>query len=365
MNARSEFEGLAVAAPRARRKVAPIAPADMEHCREAIRHGSLSFHTASKVLPARVRDPALALYAFCRLADDAVDLQTQKAAAVLSLRERLDHVYNGTPRNAPEDRAFAAVVEHYEMPRALPEALLEGLAWDAMERRYQTLSELRSYGARVASAVGAMMAVLMEVRDAHALARACDLGVAMQLTNIARDVGEDARAERMYLPIDWLEQAGIEPEAFFRDPLPTPEIRRMVRRLLAEAHRLYLRSEAGISVLPRDCRTGIHAARLIYDGIGRDIARAGHDSITRRAHTGKLAKMGWLAQAATRSALSNVTPQSAVLFAPPLQEVAFLVDAAARGRAGAGSKTAEMMDMVAALRARELTQRAAEVGARA
>jgi phytoene synthase len=360
MNAQPQLDEmtLAMAGPTAgRRGPAPIAPADMDHCREAIRHGSLSFHAASRVLPSRVRDPALALYAFCRLADDAVDLQAQKAAAVLSLRERLERVYQGRPRNAPADRAFAVIVEHYDMPRALPEALLEGLAWDAMERRYTTLSDLRAYSARVASAVGAMMAVLMEVRDANALARACDLGVAMQLTNIARDVGEDARAHRMYLPLEWLAEAGTDPDAFFHEPLPTPEIRRMVRRLLAEAHRLYLRSEAGIAALPLDCRPGIHAARLIYDGIGGDIARAGHDSITRRAHTGKAAKIGWLAQAALKSALSAVIPRSPVLFAPPLAEVAFLVDAAAEGRAGVGGRAADMMQLVAGLRARELAQR--------
>ena len=169
-----------------------IAPQDMAHCEAAIRHGSLSFHAASRLLPAHVRNPALALYAFCRLADDAVDLQPEKASAVLRLHERLDLAYAGKPRNSPADRAFAAIIEDYDMPRALPEALLEGLAWDAMETRYATLSELRGYAARVASAVGVMMCVLMRVRDHNALARASDLGVAMQLTNIARDVGEDA-----------------------------------------------------------------------------------------------------------------------------------------------------------------------------
>ena len=200
-----------------------IAPADLEHCRAAIRTGSLSFHSASKLLPARVRDPALALYAFCRLADDEVDEGRAKERAVLTLQERLDLAYRGTPRNAPEDRAFAAIIERFEMPRALPEALLEGLAWDSLERRYESLSEVRSYSARVASAVGAMMCVLMEVRDPHALSRACDLGVGMQLTNIARDVGEDARAGRLYLPLDWFAQAGLDPEAFLADPAPTRE----------------------------------------------------------------------------------------------------------------------------------------------
>ena len=87
-----------------------INPGDMAHCVEAIRHGSRSFHAASRLLPRRLRDPALALYAFCRLADDAVDLQSAKADAVLRLHERLDRAYAGRRENAPADRAFAAIV---------------------------------------------------------------------------------------------------------------------------------------------------------------------------------------------------------------------------------------------------------------
>jgi len=306
-----------------------IDPKDMDACRTAIRHGSLSFHAASHLLPASVRDPALALYAFCRLADDAVDLQAEKADAVLRLRDRLDLVYAGRPRNAPADRAFAAVVAEFEMPRALPDALLEGLAWDADERRYASLSGVIAYSARVASAVGVMMCVLMRVRDPHALARACDLGVAMQLTNIARDVGEDAGEGRLYLPTDWLQDAGIDPDRFLQDPQPTAAVRALVRRLVMQANRLYYRSEAGVSALPRSSRPGIYAARLIYAGIGGQLERMGYDSLTARARTTKPQKLAWLAASATRAGLSTVMPQSSVLYADPLPEVAFLVEAAA------------------------------------
>jgi len=307
-----------------------IAPADMEACREAIRTGSLSFHAASRLLPARVRDPALALYAFCRLADDAVDLRADKVSAVLRLRDRLDLVYAGRPADAAPDRAFAAVVEEFGMPRALPEALLEGLAWDAVGRRYETLSDLLAYSARVASAVGAMMCVLMRVRDRDALARACDLGAAMQLTNIARDVGEDAAAGRLYLPLAWLAERGIEPEAFLARPEATPEIRAITRRLLFEARKLYYRAEAGVAALPPSCRPGIYAARHVYAAIGREIERAGHDSVTRRARTSAARKAALLGYALMRTGVSAVLPRSAVIYARPLPETAFLVEAAAR-----------------------------------
>ncbi len=245
-----------------------IDQADLDHCAAAISHGSRSFHAASRVLPRRLRDPALALYAFCRLADDEVDLSAGKATAVARLRERLELCYAGRPLNVPEDRAFAGILEAFEMPRVLPEALLEGLEWDADGRRHATLSDLRAYSARVASSVGAMMCVLMRVRDRHALARACDLGVAMQLTNIARDVGEDAREGRLYLPLSWMREAGIDPDAFLSRPEYSPDLAALVARLLREADGLYERSEAGIGALPLSCRPGIFAARYIYAGIG-------------------------------------------------------------------------------------------------
>jgi phytoene synthase len=333
-----------------------IDPQDMAHCRAAIRTGSLSFHAASRLLPPSVRDPALALYAFCRLADDAVDEVTDKAAAALALGERLDRVYAGRPRNAPADRAFAAVVADFDMPRALPDALLEGLAWDAAGRRYRTLSELLDYSARVAAAVGAMMCVLMRVRDADALARACDLGLAMQLTNIARDVGEDARAGRLFLPLDWLADEGLDPEAFLADPTPDPRVRRLVRRLLAEADRLYLRAETGIAALPPACRPGIFAARLCYAGIGWAVARNGCDSVTRRAHTGAARKLAWLAHSCLSAVLVGVAPRSAVLHARPAPEVAFLVAAAAQ-RDARPSRTESLVAVLAQLKAQDRARR--------
>ncbi|RED12903.1 15-cis-phytoene synthase [Pontivivens insulae] len=325
-----------------------INTADLDHCREAIRHGSRSFYTASLLLPREVRDPALALYAFCRLADDAVDLTDEKAASVLALRDRLDLAYAGTPRDTPADRAFAAMVAEHDLPRALPDALLEGFAWDAEERRYATIADVHAYSARVASAVGAMMCVLMGVREADALARACDLGVAMQLTNIARDVGEDARAGRLYLPTDWMTEAGIDPDAFLANPVPGTEIASVTRRMLVEADRLYRRATSGIQVLPARCRPGIFAARHIYAGIGTNLRRAGYDNITYRARTSTATKLGLLVIALGRSGASVIMPRRSVLHARPLAETAFLVEAAA-SRTQDIDRSASLMDIFATL----------------
>lgn len=307
-------------------------PDDRALCRAAIKTGSKSFYAASLLLPSRLRDPAYALYAFCRLSDDAVDLRegdlAGKREAVARLYERLRRAYAGMPYDAAADRALADTVQAYAIPRALPEALLEGLAWDAEGRRYQTLSELRAYGARVAGAVGAMMAALMGARSAADAARACDLGVAMQLTNIARDVGEDARAGRVYLPLDWLAAEGISPEALIADPRPTRALKRVIARLLAEAEALYRRSEPGIAALPFACRPAIWSARKLYAEIGAEVARADHDAVTQRAVVSKARKLALLG-AATRAAAWPRGRKLEDWEAPPLPEVRFLVDALA------------------------------------
>ena len=131
-----------------------MAATDIAACRALLRGGSRTFHAASLVLPRKVAEPAIALYAFCRLADDAVDIGhdngRDRAAAVARLRDRLDRVYRSHPLPHAADRAFAAVVMQFGVPRALPEALLDGLAWDAQSRRYENLYDLQAYAARVA-----------------------------------------------------------------------------------------------------------------------------------------------------------------------------------------------------------------------
>ncbi|MEM7243041.1 MAG: phytoene/squalene synthase family protein [Pseudomonadota bacterium] len=301
---------------------------DFETCRAAIQTGSYSFYAASKLLPANIRNPAYVLYAFCRLADDAVDLTKSKSEAVLSLRDRLDRVYRGDPLDTPVDRAFAQVVKEYHMPFELPEALLEGLAWDAEGRRYQTVDDLMDYCARVASAVGAMMCVLMGVRHRDTLARACDLGLAMQLTNIARDLGEDREEGRIYVPLDWLEETGVSAEKFLRTTSATNESRGYARRLLKHADHFYRRSEAGVPALPLQARTGIFAARYIYGAIGKEIARNGFDSITQRAVTSKGTKLRLLLWSGLRAAQLSLLPQSPILHATPDPSVRFLINAA-------------------------------------
>ncbi len=332
-------------------------PEAHERLRVLMRGGSKSFFAASLLLPARVRAPATALYAFCRLADDAIDLGTDPAAAMTDLVFRLDAIYDGRPRAIDADIALAGVVHRHAIPRALPDALLEGFLWDTQQRCCETLADTESYAARVAATVGAMMSLVMGAASPTALARACDLGVAMQLTNIARDVGEDARAGRLYLPRQWLREAGIDIAAWMARPVFDEAVAGVVGRLLSHADMLYQRSEHGIAELPRDCRPAIRAARLVYAEIGDQLRREGLDSISRRVVVSKQRKRALMARAAGAAVLPGGQPAAAL---PVLPAVQFLVDAAAstaKSVLGNRRPLGERLGWVIALHEREAVAR--------
>ena len=298
--------------------------ADKRECRNLLRAGSRSFFAASLLLPREYRSPVTALYAFCRVADDAIDAGRGEADAIALLYRRLDAIYRDRPLDNAVDRAFTEVVHRYSIPYTLPAALLEGFEWDISGRRYESLSDVYGYAARVAGTVGAMMAIICGARRPDVLARACDLGVAMQLTNIARDVGEDARAGRLYLPGSNMQEAGIDVERWMQSPRFDSRLGNVVKQLLETADQLYQRSEWGIAQLPAACRPGIFAARWIYAEIGREVESNGLDSVSRRAIVGAPRKAILLAHA-LRQAVKTRQPD----VAPPLDEVRFLLDAVA------------------------------------
>lgn len=295
---------------------------DLAHCRRVLRTGSRSFHAASLLLARDVRDAVAPVYAFCRTADDLVDSGWAGRRTILLLRDRIAGIYDDGELTDGIDRALRAVVIHRRIPRVVFDALLEGFAWEIEGRRYETLSDLYAYGTRVAGTVGVAVAHVLGRADRHTLARACDLGAAMQLTNIARDVGEDARAGRLYLPLTWMREEGIAPHAWLANPVFTPSLGRVVRRLLDAADQLYVRADTGIPRLPARARAGIAAARLIYADIGKVIAAAGFDSVSRRAYTTLRRKLQLAARAIAAQAASTTRDASAA----PLPEAAFLVN---------------------------------------
>lgn len=271
---------------------------DLLDCQRLMRGGSKSFFAASRVLPDAMRQSAMALYAFCRVADDAVDhlaeqglahahsaqrVSALQMQAIESLYQRLEAIYHDRPIDHPADRAFSRLVKAQALPKILPMLLLEGFAWDAQAKRYETIDELETYAVRVAGSVGVMMAYIMGVRHPMVLASACEMGMAMQLTNIARDVGEDARAARLYLPLAWMREAGLEPQAWLAAPSFDPALAAVVSRLLARADALYRSAEGATAHLPWRCRPAIVAAARVYAEIGRELERRGLDSVNQRA----------------------------------------------------------------------------------
>jgi 15-cis-phytoene synthase len=322
-----------------------VSAKDRSECGATIRGGSRSFYAASLLLPASVRKAAHGLYAFCRLSDDAVDLGGGDADAPARLRARLANIYAGRPDAAAADRAMADVVERFAIPRALPEALLEGLAWDADGRHYESLPALLDYAARVAGTVGAMMTLIMGVRAPDILSRACDLGVAMQLTNIARDVGEDARAGRLYLPHSWLREAGLDPEKFLWRPTMSAPLAGVIKRLLDAADDLYERALPGVAGLPTMCRPAILAAAFLYAEIGEQVRRLDFDSVVNRAHVPRSRKVVRLGAAFCLAPWIGRGPDI-----PPIESVAFLVDAVAAAPAYTSPRIAPFWNVTAQVR---------------
>jgi phytoene synthase len=304
-------------------------PEDLAACQALLRGGSRSFYAAAHFLPAAIRQPATALYAFCRLADDAMDKDCTGNAGLAMLEERLDRIYSQQPHPEPADRALADVVTDFHIPRSLLDALLEGFAWDCEARQYETFAELLDYCARVAGTVGAMMAMLMNVRAPAQFACACDMGVAMQLTNICRDVGEDAANGRLYLPKQWMREAGIDPQAWLANPVFDVSLGSVVQRLLTVADELYQRAGAGVDRLPMRCRPGMHAARMLYQKIGHQVRRQGLDSVSQRAVVPATRKLSTLFDAMLRAAWTVPATASG----PQLSETTFLVESASSAAA--------------------------------
>jgi phytoene synthase len=296
-----------------------IAEHDRALTRRFIAYHSKSFYLSSLLLPRRQREQAWALYAFCRQADDSVDgnnpgdgtvpadapaEQEAMLAQVRALRRRLAGAYAGHPGEGEShaiDRAFLAVAASTGLPQAVPERLLIGMEMDARGTHYKTWAELYGYCFNVAGTVGLMMTYVMghvmpEDRRTEVLLRACDLGVAMQLSNIARDVGEDARRGRVYLPDELLSAHGMATAQVLQlvesnQPSPPP-LRAAVAELLRRADSHYRVAALGVSMLPRESRLAIRSALLIYSAIGARLAAQGHDALLRRAYLplpGKLA----------------------------------------------------------------------------
>lgn len=272
-----------------------------QNARTSIRKGSKSFAMAARFFEPDIREDAVRLYAWCRLCDDVIDGQdsgydlgvssvsgfTGDASARLEqLRERTNAALTGRPCDHPAFQGLASIAANCNLDPRHPDALLDGFAMDVERRDYETLADTLDYGYHVAGVVGVMMAHLMGVRDASILDRASDLGIAFQLTNITRDIYEDAAADRVYIPRAILRDAGAPVLASEIIAEGTEEsVHRAAIALLDIAEEYYTSARIGMAYLPARSRMAIVAAALIYREIGEEIRRRDPSALRARTFT--------------------------------------------------------------------------------
>ena len=262
---------------------------------ESIRRHSRSFSFASRLLPAAKRADVERLYAWCRWCDDGVDTAAAPQEAlefVDQAAEDVRRIAAGMSPVAPESLWLAELVGRHALPIEAASALLEGMRSDLTPAAGFHEADLWRYCFRVAGAVGVLMCPILGLEDRRHLPHAAALGMGMQLTNIARDVAEDWRRSRCYLPIEWTD--GLRPDSGPPDPA---RVRRGVRTILEVADGYYTAGEAGIAALDADSRLAVRAAARIYHAIGTRIRRRGYEVLDERARVSTIEKFGLFAGA--------------------------------------------------------------------
>lgn len=254
---------------------------------QSIKVGSKSFALASRVLPPELRDDASMLYAWCRYCDDVIDGQEMghgqvedykigQADRLQELREATQSALSGIPTDNPVFAGLARVVKTHSIDHRHPFDLLKGFEMDATDRVYETVEDILDYSYHVAGVVGVMMANIMGVRDADTLDRASDLGLAFQLTNIARDIIEDANADRIFIPQSLLIEADAPMTAeAIANPENWPSVHNAALAQLDIAEQYYTSAKVGIKELPFRCAWAISAALSVYREIGQTLRKGG------------------------------------------------------------------------------------------
>lgn len=260
------------------------------HCRNITRQHSKSFFLATRLLPVAKRRAMEALYAFCRTSDDAVDANVAAAEALARWVSLIRHP--APPTDQPVLIAWTDTCERYELPGDLANELLAGVAMDLTIQRYATFAELWVYCYRVASVVG-LLSMRIIGHDPGAESYAIRLGIALQLTNILRDIGEDARRGRIYLPLEDLHRFGLT-EADILHGVRDNRFRALMRYEIERAEQLYRASWPGIALLHEDGQMAVAAAALLYRGILAKIVANDYDVFTRRAHLSAFEKLAML-----------------------------------------------------------------------
>jgi 15-cis-phytoene synthase len=273
------------------------------HCAELTRQNSKTFFLASALLPPEKRRAARALYALCRVSDNIVDCPEPERDPLTTLAEWRTRVAEADRQSDdPVLAAWAQARETFHIPTGYVDQLIDGVGRDLTKQRYETFASLAEYAYGVASTVGLMAMHIVGYSGADAIPYAVRLGVALQMTNILRDVAEDLRFGRVYLPQDELAAFGLD-DAFLERGQVTDAWRAFMHFQIERTRRLYSESWAGIAKLDSDGRFAIAAAGKLYDAILDDIVAHDYDVFSRRAHIGaagklaRLPKIWWMSRA--------------------------------------------------------------------
>jgi phytoene synthase len=272
-----------------REAMTPEVKQALQQCRAIIQKGSKSFSLAARLFDQDTRQAAFFLYGWCRYCDDQVDQVGQGEGAqelerrISDLKEMTRSAFAGEAQREAVFIALQYIVHRYSIPAHYALELIEGMAMDVRGTRYENLDRLLLYCYRVAGTVGLMMSHVMGLRDERALQHAANLGIAMQLTNIARDVIEDAQMERVYLPMEWLEEANIAAEEIGL-PRNRQKLAAVVSRLLHAADRYYRSGDDGFWHLSFRSACAVAAARHVYAEIGSLVQKQGSRAWDQRAY---------------------------------------------------------------------------------
>ena len=255
---------------------------DYAHCASITRRSSSNFYYAFMLLPAARRQALYSVYAFCRFVDDIADDQSvgHPAELLARWREELERIFNGTPAH-PISRALAHNVRRFAIPRRYFEEIIDGVEMDLGRTRYASFEELRLYCHRVASAVGLVCIEIFGYRNPRARQYAEHLGIAFQLTNIIRDVSEDAGRGRIYLPLEDLARFGVREDEILRG-IDTLELRRLLAFEVERARSFYAQAEQALPAEDRAAMVCAEAMRSIYQALLERIASQGCGVIGRR-----------------------------------------------------------------------------------
>ena len=259
-----------------------------EHVKLLTAHWSKSFYFSARFLPKEKRWATYALYGFCRFADNLIDNprtrpKQQLISEVACFRRELKLAYRWGESEHPILKPFILVAKKYGIPIEYPLDLLKGVQMDIEAIRYKTFEELYVFCYRVASVVGLMMTHIMGYKDENAFKYAEKLGVAMQLTNILRDVKEDKKMGRIYLPVEELQQFGVTEDDVINENF-NDQFRQLMKFQVERAHDYYLEANHGIPMLNTDSQFAIYSSSKIYQGILRKIEARNYNPFLGRVY---------------------------------------------------------------------------------